>query len=78
MLILFFSSDLVLEKTELTPVILDALSNLSLEKDLHLKVAERMLSVLNTAPTYFFPNIVKFLLTEKNQTDWNEVCGLFN
>ncbi|XP_067014882.2 Fanconi anemia group D2 protein [Anabrus simplex] len=62
-------SELLMEKFELTPVILDTLSNLILDPALRTEVSENVLKALRAAPVDFLPNIVQFLVTGTNTED---------
>ncbi|XP_049839664.1 Fanconi anemia group D2 protein isoform X1 [Schistocerca gregaria] len=68
-------SSLLVEKSELTPVILDALSCLSVAPDIRAEVVDQVLTVLRTAPTEFFPNVVKFLHVDASVTDLPQIVS---
>ncbi|KAF0975273.1 hypothetical protein FDP41_005686 [Naegleria fowleri] len=61
------------DKTEMTSCVIDALSNLNLQKEVMDKTTERVLGNLNSASTDDLPVIIKFLLQSANEENISNV-----
>ncbi|KAG2386760.1 hypothetical protein C9374_002504 [Naegleria lovaniensis] len=61
------------DKTEMTSCVIDALSNLNLQKDVMDKTTERVLRNLNSASTDDLPVIIRYLLQSANEENISNV-----